>query len=112
MPLFMFEFSYTPEVWAGLIKSPENREEAVGRMLDEAGAKLHHIWYSFGDTDGFALIEAPDNISAAGISLAIGSSGAFRKYETHVLITQEEAMEALEKAGEVAYTAPATTVHA
>jgi hypothetical protein len=37
MPLFMIEFGYTPEVWAGLVKSAENREETVGRMLEDAG---------------------------------------------------------------------------
>jgi uncharacterized protein with GYD domain len=112
MPLYMFEFGYTPEVWAGLIKSPENREEAVRRILEETGSKLHSIWYSFGESDGFALIEAPDNISSAAIAIRIASSGAFRKFETHVLMTQHEALDALEKAGEIAYEAPAAAVHA
>jgi uncharacterized protein with GYD domain len=112
MPLFMVEFGYTSESWAGLIKSPENREETVGRILEEAGCKLHHLWYSFGESDGFALIEAPDTTTAGGLSIAIASSGAFRKFETHVLMTQDEALEALEKAGEVAYAAPGAAVHA
>ena len=77
MPLYMAEFGYTPELWAGLIKSPENREESVRGILEEAGCKLHNIWYAFGGSDGFALIEAPDNITAAGISLTITASGAF-----------------------------------
>lgn len=111
MPLYMVEFSYTPEVWAGLIKSPENREETVRRILEEAGSKLHNLWYTFGESDGFALIEAPDNTTAAGLALAITSSGAFRKFETHVLMTQGELLEALEKAGEVAYAAPGAAVH-
>lgn len=46
------------------------------------------------------------------LSIAITSSGAFRKFETHVLMTQGELLEALEKTGEVAYTAPAAGVHA
>ena len=35
MPLYMSSFGYKSEVWAGLIRSPENREEAVGRVLEE-----------------------------------------------------------------------------
>ena len=112
MPLFMIEFGYTPEVWAGLVKSPENREETVGRILEDAGATLHSLWYSFGENDGFALIEAPDNITAGGLAIAITSSGAFRKFETHVLMTQDELLDALGKAGDVAYAAPAAAVHA
>jgi uncharacterized protein with GYD domain len=112
MALYMVSFSYTPEVWAGLIRSPENREEVVGRMLEGAGCKLKGLWYAFGETDGFALIEAPDNTAAAGVSLAIGASGAFRKFETTALMTQAETLEALQFAAGVQYTAPAEAVHA
>ena len=112
MPLFMIEFGYTPDVWAGLVKSPENRAETVGRILEDAGAKLHNLWYSFGENDGFALIEAPDNITASGLAIAITSSGAFRKFETHVLMTQDELLDALGKAGDVEYAAPGAAVHA
>ena len=79
MALYMVRFSYTPESWAALVKSPENREETVRRMLKESGASLEHIWYAFGDEDGFALIEAPDNVTAAAISLAITSTGRSRR---------------------------------
>ena len=112
MPLFMIEFGYTPDTWAGLVKSPENREESVARILEDAGATLHNIWFSFGDNDGFALIEAPDTITAGGLAIAIASSGSFRKFETHVLMTQDEMLEALAKAGDVAYVAPGAAVHA
>jgi uncharacterized protein with GYD domain len=112
MPLYMCEFGYTPEIWAGLIKSPENREESVGRILEEAGCKLHNIWYAFGPNDGFALIEAPDTVTAGSLAVAITASGAFRKFETHVLMTQGELLDALDKAGDIAYAAPGAAVHA
>ncbi len=106
MPLYMAQFGYAPETWAKLVKNRENREEIVSRMLEEVGCKLHHIWYAFGEEDGFALIEAPDNVTAAGISIGIASSGAFRLFKTAVLMTQDEALEALEKAQAFSYTAP------
>jgi uncharacterized protein with GYD domain len=112
MPLFMSNFGYTPEVWAGLIRSPENREATVGRILEDAGCKLRGLWYAFGDGDGFALIEAPDNKAAAGLVIAIASSGAFRKFETTPLMTQAETLEALQFAAGVQYAAPAEAVHA
>ena len=106
MALYMVRFGYTPETWAKLVKNPENREEKVRQMLEESGATLEHIWYAFGEDDGFALISAPDNITAAAISLAITSTGAFASFKTSVLLTQEETIEALEKAASVAYSAP------
>ena len=112
MPLYMSTFDYTPEVWAELVHSPENRSEAVSRILDGAGCKLKGLWYAFGSSDGFALIEAPDNVTGASIAIAINASGAFRKFETTVLMTQDELLKALNKAQDVAYVAPGTAVHA
>jgi len=112
MPLYMSTFEYKPEVWAELVTTPENRTETVSRILDDAGCKLKGLWYAFGSSDGFALIEAPDTITGAGISIAINASGAFRKFETTVLMTQDELLKALKKAQDVAYVAPGTGVHA
>jgi uncharacterized protein with GYD domain len=112
MALYMCSFGYTPEVWARLIESPENREELVGRMLEEVGIKLHSLWYAFGEADGFVLIEAPDNASMAGAAVKIASSGAFRKFETTPLMTQAEALEALRFAQRFEYAPPSEAVHA
>jgi hypothetical protein len=47
-----------------------------------------------------------------GSRSAITASGAFRSLETTPLLTQDEMLEALEKAKDVAYTAPGAAVHA
>jgi uncharacterized protein with GYD domain len=112
MPLYMSMFEYKPEVWAELVNIPEDRSQAVGRILDNAGCELKGLWYAFGSSDGFALIEAPDNFTSAGISIAINASGAFRKFETTVLMTQDELLKALSKAQDVSYVAPGAAVHA
>ena len=112
MSLYMCTFGYTPEVWAKLIESPENREESVGRMLEDVGCKLEALWYAFGEGDGFALIEAPDNASMAGAAVRFASSGAFRKFETTPLMTQAETLEALRFAQRFEYAPPSEAVHA
>jgi uncharacterized protein with GYD domain len=108
----MSTFEYTPEVWSELISHPENRTETVSRLLENAGCKLKGLWYAFGQSDGFALIEAPNNVTGASIAIAISASGAFRKFETTVLMTQDELLTALEKAQDVEYVAPGSAVHA
>ena len=112
MSLYMSTFEYKPEVWAELVNTQENRTETVSRLLEDAGCKLKGLWYSFGTSDGFALIEAPDNTTSASIAIAISASGAFRKFETTVLMTQDELLNALKKAQDVAYVAPGAAVHA
>jgi hypothetical protein len=49
---------------------------------------------------------APDNVTSASLAIAISASGAFRTFETTVLITQDELLKALEKAQDVEYAAP------
>src|SRR5688572_32119064 len=106
MPLYLSRFSYTPETWARLIKNPEDRRKAAKAYIESVGGTLHGFWYAFGAHDGYTLWEAPDNVSMAAVALAIGSGGALRSLETTVLLTVEEAIEALGKAGGINYRPP------
>jgi uncharacterized protein with GYD domain len=99
-------FSYTPEAWARLIKQPEDRREVARSVVEKLGGKLHGFWYGFGEHDGFVMIEAPDNISAAAFSVGISSGGSLRSAETTVLLTVEETIEMLEKAQGLPYKIP------
>ena len=106
MPLYLSRFSYTPETWARLIANPEDRRQAAQAYIESVGGTLHGFWYAFGDHDGFNLWEAPDNVSMAAVALAISGGGALGSYETTVLLTVEEAMDAMRKAQDVGYRAP------
>src|SRR5438309_7620945 len=106
MPLYLSRFSYTPETWAKLIGSPEDRRAAAQSYIESVGGKLHGFWYAFGTHDGYNLWEAPDNVSMAAVALAIGGGGALSSFETTVLLTVEETMDALRKAEQLQYRAP------
>ena len=106
MPLYLTRFSYTPETWARLIESPEDRQKAAQEYIESVGGKLHGFWYAFGEHDGYNLWEAPDNVSMAAVALAIAGGGALSSYETTVLLTVDETLDALKKAQQVGYRAP------
>ena len=106
MPLYLSRFSYTPETWARLIDKPEDRRTAAQSYIESVGGKLHGFWYAFGTHDGYNLWEAPDNVSMAAVALAIGGGGALSSFETTVLMTVDETIEALQQAGSVGYQAP------
>jgi uncharacterized protein with GYD domain len=106
MPLYLSRFTYSPETWARLIASPEDRREAARTYIESVGGKLHGFWYGFGTDDGYNLWEAPDNVSMAAVALAISGGGALSSFETTVLLTVEETMDALLKAAEIRYQAP------
>src|SRR4029450_555535 len=106
MPLSLSRFSYTPVTWARLIENPEDRRQAAQSYIESVGGKLHGFWYAFGTQDGDDLWEAPDNVSMAAVALAIGGGGALSSFETTVLLTVDETMDALRKAEQVQYQPP------
>ena len=106
MPVYLTKFSYTPETWAKLIENPEDRREAARQYIESVGGKLHGFWYAFGAHDGYTLWEAPDNVSMSAVALALGAGSAISSLETTVLLTVDETLDALRKAGEVQYRPP------
>src|ERR671936_2591701 len=103
MPVYLMRFSYTPETWWRLIQNPEDRRDAARAYIEPVGGKLHGFWYGFGEYDGYAIYEAPDNSSMAGAVLAIAAGGALASVETTVLMSVEETLEALGKSKDIAY---------
>jgi uncharacterized protein with GYD domain len=108
MALYLTRFSYTPETWARLMKKPEDRRAAASAYIESVGGKLHGFWYAFGEYDAYNLWEAPDNVSMAAVAIAISGGGGVSKYETTPLLTVEETIGALGRAGKVAYRPPGT----
>ena len=83
----------------------QNRREAARAYIEEVGGALHGFWYGFGEYDGYAILEAPDNVSMAGVALAITAGGALASVETTVLMTVED-LEALAKSKSIGYRRP------
>jgi uncharacterized protein with GYD domain len=106
MTMYLTRFSYTPETWARLRQNPEDRSAALRGYMDSVGGKVHGFWYAFGADDGFAVVEAPDNVSVAAAMIAIGAGGALSSFATTVLLTVEETLAALEKSRSVQYRPP------
>jgi uncharacterized protein with GYD domain len=106
MPLYLSRFSYKSETWARLVDKPEDRREAARTYIESVGGKLHGFWYAFGSHDGYNLWEAPDNTSMAAVALAIAGGGALSSFETTVLLTVDETLDALRKTKTIQYRSP------
>src|ERR1700730_6878839 len=104
MPKYLLRASYTAEGIKGVVKDGGTKRQATARRLVESlGGKLDAFYYAFGETDVIAIVELPDNASAAAASLAIGGTGAVTGNIT-VLLTPSDIDEAVKKSGQ--YTAP------
>jgi uncharacterized protein with GYD domain len=106
MPLYMTQFSYSAEAWAALARKPENRKEAVSRLCQQLGGRLSALYYCFGEYDGVLIAEAPDEVTVTAILISAIAPGHVRATKTTVLLTPEQAVEAMRRAGGVTYRAP------
>lgn len=108
MAKYAIFFTYSSDTWARMIKSPGDRTAAVRQMADSMGGSLESIYWMFGTHDGIVIADVPDSISAAALSVAVGSAGAFKQLETHELFTQEQLSQTLSRAKDTAqaYQAP------
>ena len=107
MPHYMITVSYTPEAMSTMLKNPQDREGAFRPVVEAAGGKVKDFYFTFGADDVFAIIEAPDNTTAAALAMAVSGSGACRAVRTTVLMTAQEAQQAMGKAAGTGYKPPA-----
>jgi uncharacterized protein with GYD domain len=106
MPNYLLQATYTPEAWAGMVKNPQNRLDAVRPVIEKLGGKIEGGWLAFGNYDIVLVCQLPNNVSAAAFSMAASAGGAVKAVKTTPLMTIEEAMEAMRKAGGAGYRAP------
>ena len=106
MARYLFQLAYTPEAWAAQINNPQNRVEVIRPVIENLGGRFESAYYAFGDYDVVFIAEVPDNVSAAALALAINAGGAMKAFKTTPLMTVEEGMEAMRKAGGTGYRPP------
>jgi uncharacterized protein with GYD domain len=105
MPKYLWEVSYTTEGTKGLLKDGgAKRRAAVEKTLGGVGGKLEAMYYAFGGHDAYLIVDLPDRVTAAAVSLAVNAAGA-ANLRTTVLLTVEEMDAATSKT--VSYRPPA-----
>jgi uncharacterized protein with GYD domain len=97
MPKYLVEARYTAEGAKGLMREGgSGRRAAVTKTVESVGGKLEAFYFGFGDVDVYIIVDLPDNVSAAAVSLAANQSG-FLASKTIVLMTPEEMDQATKK---------------
>ena len=104
MPKYLIQASYTADGIQGLLKDGGSKRRASAEQaIKDLGGSIEAFYFAFGDTDAVVIADAPDNQTAAAVSLAVTASGAVRTKIT-VLMTPEEMDQATKKS--VSYRAP------
>ena len=103
MPSYLVQVAYTSEAVAALVKKPHDRAAVVGKAVQKLGGTLQSAWLSFGDYDTIVIVEMPDNVSAAAFAMAISAGGSCTAVKTTPLLSVEEGVAAMKKAGGSGY---------
>jgi len=97
MPKYLVSANYTSEGLKGLLKEGgSSRQAVVEKLAGSLGGRVESMYYAFGETDLYVIVDAPDNASVAALALVVGASGAVT-LKTTVLMTGEEVDEAVKK---------------
>lgn len=107
MPHYMVQFAYSNPTWLALLQKPEDRTEALDALAKQFGGRLVALYYHFGDFDGTAIFDAPDDTSVNAAVMAVQASGSVRATRTTRLFSAKELVDALGRAGKIAYHPPA-----
>jgi len=75
MPTYLMLTTLTEKGVQTLHAHP-GRLRAVTRDVEEMGAKVLHQWASLGAYDFVNIVEAPDDLTIAKVSVALGARGS------------------------------------
>jgi uncharacterized protein with GYD domain len=104
MAKYLFEGRYNAEGIKGVLKEGgSGRRAAIETALKTLGGKIEAMYYAFGDTDVYVIVEVPDNVTAAALAMGISAGGAVG-VKTTVLLTLDEIDQAGKKT--LSYRAP------
>jgi uncharacterized protein with GYD domain len=107
MAFYLIQVAYNTDGWKGLIANPQDRIAAITPAVEQLDGTVVSGWLAFGEYDIVAIVDLPTNVSAAAFSMAVSAGGTVRSFKTTPLMSMDEAITAMELAGESAY-APAT----
>jgi uncharacterized protein with GYD domain len=97
MPLYMYQASYTAKSMADQLQEPQDPVEAIRTALEEVGATIVVAGFPFGEYDVVVVYEAPDDMTAASVAMAVAAAGEVRSGKTTRLLSGQEWLESLRK---------------
>ncbi|MGO9007162.1 MAG: GYD domain-containing protein [Beijerinckiaceae bacterium] len=97
MAKYLVEGRYNAEGTKGLAKEGGSaRRAVVAKMVEGLGGKVESFYFAFGDVDVCGIVDMPDVVTAAAVSLAINQSGSV-SVKTIPLISPEDMDKAAKK---------------
>ena len=106
MATYLLQASYTSEALATLVKKPQDRTAVIRATVEKLGGSLVGLWGSFGEHEVVLIIDMPDTVSAVAMKMAAMAGGALKSGIITPLISAEDGIAAMKKAGSAGYKPP------
>ncbi len=109
MPSYELRWMFSVAAAKTMTEAPQDREAPARALVEAFGGTMQSYHFMLGEYDGVAICTFADNVAAAACSMRATTSGAFTRFETHPLLTPEEARAAMQmvKDRSHAYRSPA-----
>ncbi len=101
MPVYITQGRYTRDAVKGMILHPEDRADALARLLTRAGGRLIGYYMTFGEYDFLSIAEAPSETQMAAALVAAASSGGVTDLRTTLALSSVEAKGVFAAAGDL-----------
>jgi uncharacterized protein with GYD domain len=102
MAIYITQGRYTREAIKGMIARPEDRADAVSRLLNKAGGRLIGYYLTFGEYDFLTIAEAPGETQMAAALVAAAGGGGITDLRTTLAMSSVEARGVFAAAGDLA----------
>lgn len=108
MPRLITRGRFTRDYAKGLIAAPEDREQAVRKLVEAAGGRLVSFYFTTGDADFVIVSESDDSEAVIAALLVAAAAGTISDTSTARAWTGAEFKAVAEKAAKAAsaYRAP------
>jgi len=97
MALYMYQASYTAKSMAAQLREPQDPVETIKAALEDVGAAMVVAAFPFGEYDVLVVYEAPDDVTAASVAMAVAAEGEVKSAKTTRLLSGTEWLESLRK---------------
>ena len=106
MTRYLYEAALTPQAFAGFIKNPQDRAQAFRTLYEAVGGKLEEVLLCVGQIHRYVVGQLPDEIAVEALGMAAWWAELRDLCQGHSHLTSAEAVEAMKKAGSIAYKPP------
>lgn len=102
MAIFIHQGRYSEAALKGLMANPEDRAEAVAKLLEAAGGKMLAYYVTLGEYDYMVISDMPGTAAASAAAVAAAASGGVAGGKTTAAMTSAEAKDVFAAAGRLA----------